>query len=134
MKPLKAYMRRQWVQHLRSKIEQAKDSNEPFKLRAPSRFELVEWVNDAWDSIPRATIVNGFLKCKIIQALPAQVNVPPTSTGSNNLDTDGSHDDVCADALVESSIVLDTLLQHEVSNFDFQPIHEDDDAIEPRCG
>ncbi|KAF0702467.1 Aste57867_7790 [Aphanomyces stellatus] len=35
MKPLKAYMRRQWVQHLRSKIEQAKDSNEPFKLRAP---------------------------------------------------------------------------------------------------
>ncbi|RHY12969.1 hypothetical protein DYB25_007360 [Aphanomyces astaci] len=72
MKPLKAYLRRQWVNHLRNEIDNSKDSQGTFKLRPPDRFELVEWVNDAWDSLSKKTIVSGFAKCKIIEATHPQ--------------------------------------------------------------
>ncbi|CAK5021899.1 unnamed protein product [Aphanomyces euteiches] len=35
-------------------------------MQTPDRFNLVEWVNIAWDTMPTSTIINGFVKCKII--------------------------------------------------------------------
>ncbi|KAF0711163.1 hypothetical protein As57867_005353, partial [Aphanomyces stellatus] len=79
MKPLKAHMRHQWVKHLRDEIEKANLSEGKFTLRPPSRFELVEWVNEAWENIPRKTIIKGFTKCKIISTMPTSVEVPEST-------------------------------------------------------
>ncbi|RHY13375.1 hypothetical protein DYB32_010930 [Aphanomyces invadans] len=108
MKPLKAHMRRQWVNHLRSEIDKTANVDGTFKLRAPTRFELVEWVNDAWDNIPRQLIVSGFSKCKII---------PGESAGDNH-DGQDSFDDVHS--------IVESLLQLGVANV--QLLNGDDEV------
>ncbi|CAK4916884.1 unnamed protein product [Aphanomyces euteiches] len=50
---------------LRQKIEK-KRPNERFNLKSPDRFDIVEWINLAWDALQISTIINGFVKCKII--------------------------------------------------------------------
>ncbi|KAH9132088.1 hypothetical protein AeRB84_021401 [Aphanomyces euteiches] len=65
MKPFKSRIREQWVQFLRQQIE-IKRPNERFNLKSPDRFDIVEWINLAWDALPISTIINGFVKCKII--------------------------------------------------------------------
>ncbi|CAK4502264.1 unnamed protein product [Aphanomyces euteiches] len=65
MKPFKSRIREQWVQFLRQKIEK-KRPNERFNLKSPDRFDIVEWINLAWDALQISTIINGFVKCKII--------------------------------------------------------------------
>ncbi|KAF0731838.1 hypothetical protein AaE_009249 [Aphanomyces astaci] len=45
-----------------------------FKLTPPDRYDLVEWVNTAWECLPKTTIVNGFRKCGIIERPCTQVD------------------------------------------------------------
>ncbi|ETV72942.1 hypothetical protein H257_12273 [Aphanomyces astaci] len=37
-----------------------------FKLQAPKRPTLVQWITDAWFGLSEAIITNGFAKCKIV--------------------------------------------------------------------
>ncbi|KAF0770060.1 hypothetical protein AaE_002631 [Aphanomyces astaci] len=121
MKPLKAYLRRQWVNHLRNEIDNSKDSQGTFKLRPPDRFELVEWVNDAWDSLSKKTIVSGFAKCKIIEATHPQTT--EHVEGHHGHDHDG-HDQHGNDNHPNESI-----LQMGVENIEIMDLNDDDDEL-----
>ncbi|RHY91177.1 hypothetical protein DYB37_013386 [Aphanomyces astaci] len=67
MKPIKAVMRRKWVDFLRTQIaNNGSGGGKSFQLRSPDRWDLVDWVYDAWESLSTATIIRGFIKCKII--------------------------------------------------------------------
>lgn len=66
MKPLKMALRKRWVQHLRDEIGRHK--NGPFHLRCPDRFDIVDWVNEAWEGISKKVIINGFSKCRVVQS------------------------------------------------------------------
>jgi hypothetical protein len=65
MKPIKSALRRRWVEYLRTEVQRHHEGK--FKLTPPDRYDLVEWVNTAWEGLSTATIVNGFLKCGIIE-------------------------------------------------------------------
>ncbi|KAF0729902.1 hypothetical protein Ae201684_012541 [Aphanomyces euteiches] len=66
IKPMKAILRGKWVNSLREQIaNHGGGGGKSFRLECPDRFELVEWVNDAWDQIPKETILKGFAKCNI---------------------------------------------------------------------
>ncbi|ETV66659.1 hypothetical protein H257_16961 [Aphanomyces astaci] len=78
MKPMKAAMRKRWVSYLRAEIKHHSSSQDGFRLLPPTRSDLVEWVNDAWENLPRATVVNGFVKCNIIDT--------PANTPASNAD------------------------------------------------
>ncbi|KAF0713876.1 Aste57867_4175 [Aphanomyces stellatus] len=125
MKPLKAHMRHQWVKHLRDEIEKANLSEGKFTLRPPSRFELVEWVNEAWENIPRKTIIKGFTKCKIISTMPTSVEVPESTVEPAERFVD--------DGAAETNLVLETLLQYDESNLDVIAMREDEDEINLHC-
>ncbi|CAK4729199.1 unnamed protein product, partial [Aphanomyces euteiches] len=63
---MKAILRGKWVNSLREQIaNHGGGGGKSFRLECPDRFELVEWVNDAWDQIPKETILKGFAKCNI---------------------------------------------------------------------
>ncbi|KAG9399278.1 hypothetical protein AC1031_012232 [Aphanomyces cochlioides] len=81
VKPMKTQMRCRWVEYLRS--EMMKHKGGAFKLSPPDRFDLVDWVNAAWDSVSRSTIINGFVKCKIGKASLPQ-DGPETATSKVN--------------------------------------------------
>jgi hypothetical protein len=87
MKPLKAAMRLQWVTYLRHEIQNHDSSTGTFRLRPPTHENLVEWVNDAWEALPKSTIIRGFVKCNIVDDVVA--NVPAgESEGTSGDDSD----------------------------------------------
>ncbi|RQM21334.1 hypothetical protein B5M09_013097 [Aphanomyces astaci] len=128
MKPLKACLRRKWVDHLRAEIDGSKMSDEPFKLRAPDRFELVEWVNDAWDSIARRTIISGFEKCHVIQNAKQETQGVHHSNGIDFQDDEtldsSNHDDVNA-----AANVLESLLQMDVVNVEILALADEQEEL-----
>ncbi|RHY07732.1 hypothetical protein DYB25_013702, partial [Aphanomyces astaci] len=128
MKPLKACLRRKWVDHLRAEIDGSKMSDEPFKLRAPDRFELVEWVNDAWDSIARRTIISGFEKCHIIQNANQETQGVHHRNGIDFQDDEtldsSNHDDVTA-----AANVLESLLQMDVVNVEILALADEQEEL-----
>ncbi|RHY18406.1 hypothetical protein DYB32_010383 [Aphanomyces invadans] len=97
MKPLKAAMRSQWVTYMRREIQGQDRTMSTFKLRPPSREQLVEWVNESWEALPRSTIIQGFVKCKIIDGV---ADVPELDDGQV---------DVNAGPLDEISTIMDSL-------------------------
>ncbi|RHY63442.1 hypothetical protein DYB26_006247 [Aphanomyces astaci] len=67
MKPIKALMRRKWVEFLRTQIaENHGGGGKAFWLGSPDRWDLVEWISDAWNTLPTSTVIKGFVKCQII--------------------------------------------------------------------
>ncbi|RHY02734.1 hypothetical protein DYB25_011496 [Aphanomyces astaci] len=107
MKPIKATMRRQWVAFLRTQIQlNGGGGGKTFHLGTPERWDLVEWISEAWDTLPATTIISGFVKCQIIDA----------ACEETNLGVD-AHDDAVADHLLEDILelgdveVLDTNLE-----------------------
>ncbi|KAF0699924.1 Aste57867_9517 [Aphanomyces stellatus] len=99
MKPFKCTLRRRWVEYLRMAVENHKEG--AFQLTPPDRFDLVEWVNTAWDDLPRATIVSGFRKCGLIELAPSA-------------DVDSMVEDLAIDA----AHVLESLLQCDATGFE----------------
>ncbi|RHY84087.1 hypothetical protein DYB35_002129 [Aphanomyces astaci] len=128
MKPLKACLRRKWVDHLRAEIDGSKMSDEPFKLRAPDRFELVDWVNDAWDSIARRTIISGFEKCHVIQNANQETQDVYHRKGIDFQDDEtldsSNHDDITAVANV-----LESLLQMDVVNVEILALADEQEEL-----
>ncbi|RLO09519.1 hypothetical protein DYB28_001798 [Aphanomyces astaci] len=67
MKPIKALLRRKWVEFLRTQIAESHGGRgKAFRLGSPDRWDLVEWISDAWNTLPTSTVINGFVKCQII--------------------------------------------------------------------
>ncbi|ETV77214.1 hypothetical protein H257_09101 [Aphanomyces astaci] len=67
MKPIKASMRRKWVDYLQRSIElNGRGGGRALRLKCPERWDIVEWISDVWDELPTTTIVKGFEKCQII--------------------------------------------------------------------
>ncbi|RHY83425.1 hypothetical protein DYB35_009403 [Aphanomyces astaci] len=64
MRSMKAALRHRWIEHSRTEVNN--HDGGPFKLTPPDRFDIVEWVNTAWDSLSKKTIINGFRKCNIV--------------------------------------------------------------------
>jgi hypothetical protein len=65
MKPFKSHLRRLWLEFVLNQIENNKNT-ESFKLKPPSRFDIVDWINHAWSCVATKIIINGFVKCKLI--------------------------------------------------------------------
>ncbi|RHY33939.1 hypothetical protein DYB32_001261 [Aphanomyces invadans] len=75
MKPIKASMRRKWVDYLRRSIAlNGRGGGKEFRLKCPERWDIVEWISDVWDELPTTTIVKGFEKCQIIDAATTHVD------------------------------------------------------------
>ncbi|RHY75733.1 hypothetical protein DYB34_009900 [Aphanomyces astaci] len=132
MKPLKACLRRKWVNHLRTEIDSSKGSHGPFKLRAPDRFELVEWVNDAWDSISRRTIISGFVKCKVIQNTFEGVNHVVQHVDhciDIEFHDDEMFDNTNSDDVIAAANVLESLLQMDVVNVDILTLTDEEEEL-----
>ncbi|RQM29489.1 hypothetical protein B5M09_011993 [Aphanomyces astaci] len=124
MKPMKAAMRKRWVSYLRAEIKHHSSSQDGFRLLPPTRSDLVEWVNDAWENLPRATVVNGFVKCNIID--------PPVNTPATNAD-DGttSSTPTQANATTDSEKCLATLLlQMQNREFEVHELESIDDIVQ----
>ncbi|KAF0701847.1 hypothetical protein AaE_016286 [Aphanomyces astaci] len=75
-------MRVRWVTYLRHEIQNQDRSSGTFKLRPPSRDNLVEWVNEAWEAMPKSTIVRGFVKCNLINGAEVPVHEETASPTS----------------------------------------------------
>ncbi|POM59094.1 Hypothetical protein PHPALM_36179 [Phytophthora palmivora] len=57
-KPLKDMLRKNWLRNSRSSV--------PFKLKAPTRHELIGWTKAAWKSLSITVVLTGFSKAQII--------------------------------------------------------------------
>ncbi|RHY05890.1 hypothetical protein DYB36_004722 [Aphanomyces astaci] len=82
MKPMKAMMRKRWVTYLSDSIKNHNQEEGAFTLRPPTRVDLVEWINDAWDALPKSTIVQGFVMSNLVDhpSLPVQGNTSHATT------------------------------------------------------
>ncbi|KAH9123381.1 hypothetical protein AeMF1_005612 [Aphanomyces euteiches] len=115
MKPMKAAMRKRWVEYLRDQVNNKGDS--PFRLERPDRFEIVEWINTAWEDLSMSTIVNGFRKCGLIDV---------TYASDENMDDNGGEED----DLFEAAGVLESLMQcgaAELIELESELCFDDDD-------
>ncbi|RHY17923.1 hypothetical protein DYB25_004087 [Aphanomyces astaci] len=69
-RPLKARLRQNWLDMIRHQLLRPKQRGESFKLVPPTRGDIVSWVADAWKGISTTTILNGFMKCQLVDGLP----------------------------------------------------------------
>ncbi|KAF0683358.1 Aste57867_24570 [Aphanomyces stellatus] len=94
MKPFKSILRKSWFEYLMNEINT--NRGQEFKLKPPSRFDVVDWINEAWDKLPAKTIVSGFAKCKLVDApnteVPSECSVTPVDFN------------LVADALLETNV------------------------------
>ncbi|RHY55267.1 hypothetical protein DYB30_008129 [Aphanomyces astaci] len=119
MKPMNAAMRKRWVSYLRAEIKHHSSSQDGFRLLPPRRGDLVEWVNDAWENLPRATVINGFVKCNIIDP---PVNTPATNADDGTTSSTPTSTPTQANATTDSKECLATLLL-QMTNREFE-VHE----------
>jgi hypothetical protein len=90
MKPIKASMRLKWVSYLRSQVAYNRGvQGKSFRLKCPDRWDIVEWIQEAWDDLPTSTVVKGFEKCKIIDSRTSDVE-----PNQDDLQVAGSEDDL----------------------------------------
>lgn len=57
--PLKTRLRKHWLS-LVSKQILSKDNAKPFKLRAPTRVDIMGWIGEAWSGLSASTAASGF--------------------------------------------------------------------------
>ncbi|RHY12586.1 hypothetical protein DYB25_008018 [Aphanomyces astaci] len=66
MRPMKAQLRKMWIDSIRRQVQNSKAQKTTFKLQAPKRPTLVRWITDSWTGLPESIIMNGFGKCKLV--------------------------------------------------------------------
>ncbi|KAF0730410.1 hypothetical protein Ae201684P_021825 [Aphanomyces euteiches] len=87
------------------------------RLEQPDRFEIVEWINTAWEDLSMSTIVNGFRKCGLIDV---------TYGSDENMDDNGGEED----DLFAAAGVLESLMQcgaAELIELESELCFDDDD-------
>ncbi|EGZ21134.1 hypothetical protein PHYSODRAFT_402701, partial [Phytophthora sojae] len=60
-KPFKTALRKRWVDRLRNELYQ----EEPFKVTAPNRVDITQWVVSCWNDLTTETIIGGFARVGI---------------------------------------------------------------------
>ncbi|RHZ09416.1 hypothetical protein DYB26_003447 [Aphanomyces astaci] len=85
IRPMKSQLRKMWISSIRRQVKNSKSQNSTFKLQAPKRPTLVQWLTDAWFGLAEAIITNGFAKCKNV------------------------HQDEAVDETVETTVPVDVL-------------------------
>ncbi|KAG3115402.1 hypothetical protein PI125_g5572 [Phytophthora idaei] len=58
--PLKAHLRARWLENLQYQLRQPRAAGVKFKLMAPKRIDVTEWVAAAWEGLSREVIQSGF--------------------------------------------------------------------------
>ncbi|RLO02716.1 hypothetical protein DYB28_013806, partial [Aphanomyces astaci] len=48
IRPMKSQLRKMWIDSIRRQVKNSKSQNSTFKLQAPKRPTLVQWITDAW--------------------------------------------------------------------------------------
>ncbi|KAH9123607.1 hypothetical protein LEN26_009899 [Aphanomyces euteiches] len=115
IRPLKARLRQAWIDMIRHQIQVSKARQVPFKLEPPSRSTIVRWIKNSWSILPSRTILNGFAKCKLVEAVEHPPNDIPCAI----------EDDLLSELMNSSSI--DEMIDpendvDEVANEDIQEI------------
>ncbi|RHY43576.1 hypothetical protein DYB38_010625 [Aphanomyces astaci] len=105
---MKSQLRKMWIDSIRRQVKNSKSQNSTFKLQAPKRPTLVQWITDAWFGLSEAIITNGFAKCKIV------------------------HQDEAVDETVETTVPAD-ILSELVANSAVDDTIDPTDDIETEC-
>ncbi|KAH9122126.1 hypothetical protein AeMF1_006461 [Aphanomyces euteiches] len=77
IRPLKARLRQAWMDMIRHQIRVSKARQVPFKLEPPNCSTIVRWITNSWSMLPSRTILNGFAKCKLVEAIEHPPNDIP---------------------------------------------------------
>ena len=72
MKPFKDQIRAQWIGFLREQIQEWR-VGEPFKMKAPVRENVADWIRTAWDHL-------------FIETISGRYHTPQTAVGDENED------------------------------------------------
>ncbi|KAL3658728.1 hypothetical protein V7S43_019097 [Phytophthora oleae] len=64
-KPLKDFMRKNWVNYLLQELRNSV-ATIPFKLKPPTRPQIIEWTKAAWQSLLAPIIISGFRKANFL--------------------------------------------------------------------
>ena len=84
-KPLKTFLRRRWIDFLMLQIKNHR-GDQPFIMEPPDRITIVDWINEAWDSITYRTIISGFSRCNLLyDQLPPPYHVPDDEPANNQI-------------------------------------------------
>ncbi|RHY61299.1 hypothetical protein DYB30_000865 [Aphanomyces astaci] len=67
IRPMKSRLRKYWIEMIRRQVRTNKSQQTTFKLVAPSRTTIVQWITQVWNDLPQSIILNGFGKCRLIQ-------------------------------------------------------------------
>ncbi|KAG6942662.1 hypothetical protein JG687_00018926 [Phytophthora cactorum] len=78
-------MRKNWVNFMLLQLRSNRTSI-PFKLKPPSRHEMIMWTKAAWKSLPPPVVASTFCKAKII--LKQQISTHVSGTEQTLLDTE----------------------------------------------
>ncbi|KAL3657612.1 hypothetical protein V7S43_017416 [Phytophthora oleae] len=60
-------MRKNWVNYLLQKLRNSV-ATIPFKLKPPTRPQIIEWTKAAWQSLLASMIISGFRKANFLAA------------------------------------------------------------------
>ncbi|ETV70140.1 hypothetical protein H257_14301 [Aphanomyces astaci] len=77
---MKSQLRKMWIDSIRRQVKNCKSQKSTFKLQAPKRPTLVQWITYAWFGLSEAIITNGFAKCKIVHQDKALDETVETTT------------------------------------------------------
>ena len=77
-KPLKAQLRKLWIQDLKGQIDEfnLNQDAEAFTMTPPDRKKIVHWIHIAWNELSTNIITNGFRKTKL---LPLEMGLDETT-------------------------------------------------------
>ncbi|KAE9026898.1 hypothetical protein PR001_g10728 [Phytophthora rubi] len=70
-------MRKNWVNYILHELRNC-TATIPFKLKAPTRQQIIAWTKTAWNSLTASVITSGFRKANILptQLAPASESDP----------------------------------------------------------
>ncbi|OWZ10337.1 DNA binding protein [Phytophthora megakarya] len=91
--PLKVRLRNMWIQYLREKLR-ARKPGDAFKLKAPSRGMLCEWIHSTWSDVEASTIVSGFRKCGFVER-----DVGPETINETSAEQEDFADDIIEEVI-----------------------------------
>ena len=77
-KPFKAILRKCWVEHVRKAVEKVpKPSSNDYKLPAPSKQDMIDWVEKAYNVISddKDMVMKSFDVCGITTTNPEKVRI-----------------------------------------------------------
>ena len=61
-KPFKTMMRQKWIDRLTQNLRTCHSQKTQFRPTAPSRKDVLSWIDEAWTALSKETIINGFVK------------------------------------------------------------------------